>query len=491
MTASPPSPAPVPSYTARLPLPVSAADLFAWHARPGAFERLTPPWQPVRLDHYEGIRSGDRAVIRLGTGRASIRWIAEHRGYSDACARGDGVCTFRDVQVEGPFASWEHTHEMIPDGPGRSVLRDHVDYQLPLAPVSERVGGWAAERQLERLFAYRHRVTREDLRRHAEAGLEPMTVAVTGASGTIGSALCAFLTTGGHRVVRLVRSRGEAVALNRSEQERAVYWNVEAGEIDMGALRLAAPDAVVHLAGEPVYGIAYTEAKKRAIWESRTKGTQLLSRALAALDTPPRVLVSASASGIYGDTGSTPVNESDPPGDGFLADVCTAWEASTGEAEAAGIRVVHARIGLVLTPAGGLLQKLLLPARLGLAAWPGDGSAFWGWIALDDAVYALHHLLASSIAGPVNVSAPTPAPARAVVKAMGRALHRPAVLGAPAPVLRWLGGEAADEIMLKSVRMVPTRLREDGFRHSYPTLDGALGHLLGSAPAPSPRPALA
>ena len=477
----------VPSYSARLAVPVPAAELFAWHERPGAFERLTPPWQPVTLEHYEGIRTGSRAVIRLGKGPASIRWVAEHRAYSDACRTG-GVCEFRDIQVEGPFASWSHTHQMIPDGPGRSVLADEVEYQLPFAPVSDLVGGWAAEGQLDRMFAYRHRVTREDLVRHAEADLDPMTVAVTGASGLIGRALTAFLLTGGHRVVRLVRSRGEAAALNRSEQERAVYWNVEAGEIDMGALRLAAPDAVVHLAGEPVYGVAYTEAKKRAIWESRTKGTQLLSRALAALDVPPRVLVSASASGIYGDTGSTPVNETDAPGDGFLADVCRAWEASTAEAEAAGIRAVHPRIGLVLSPAGGLLQKLLLPARLGLGAWPGDGSAFWAWIALDDVVYALHHLIAGDLSGPVNLSAPTPAPARTVVKALGRVLNRPAVLGAPAPVLRALGGEAADEIMLKSVRMVPSRLRESGFQYAYPTLDGALGHLLGRADAPAPLP---
>ncbi|GAB5534398.1 MAG: TIGR01777 family oxidoreductase [Rubricoccaceae bacterium] len=480
----------MPQFSARLAVPVSAANLFQWHARPGAFQRLTPPWQPVELEHYEGIQTGSRAVIRLGTGAASIRWIAEHRATSDACVGGDGTCEFRDIQIEGPFASWAHSHRMIPDGSDRSILEDSVTYHLPLAPISELVGGWAAERQIERLFAYRHRVTREDLTRHASSNLEPMTVAITGASGVIGSALAAFLLTGGHRVVRLVRSRGEAVALNRSAQERAVYWNVAAGEIDMGALRLAAPDAVVHLAGEPVYGIAYTEAKKRAIWESRTKGTQLLSRALAALDSPPRVFLSASASGIYGDTGSTPVNESDPPGSGFLAEVCKAWEASTAEAEAAGVRVIHPRIGLVLTPAGGLLQKLLLPARVGLAAWPGDGSAFWGWIALDDAIYALHHLLASDLSGPVNISAPTPAPARTVVKAIGRTLNRPAVLGAPASILRRLGGEAADEIMLKSVRMVPKRLRESGFEYAYPTLDGALGHLLGHASAPSPLPAL-
>lgn len=476
----------MPQFSARLPVPVSAAELFAWHARPGAFQRLSPPWQPVELEHNEGIQPGARAVIRLGVGPASVRWIAEHRATNDACVDGDGICEFRDIQIEGPFASWTHIHRMIPDGPDRSVLEDHVDYALPLAPISELLAGWAAEGEIERLFAYRHRVTREDLARHASSSLTPMTVAITGSSGVIGSALASFLLTGGHRVVRLVRSRGEAIALNRSPQERAVYWNVSKGEIDMGALRLAAPDAVVHLAGAPVYGLAYTEAKKRAIWESRTKGTQLLSRALAALDSPPHVLLSASASGIYGDTGSTPVDESDATGGGFLADVCKAWESSTLEAEAAGIRVIHPRIGLVLTPAGGLLQKLLIPARFGLAAWPGDGSAFWGWISLDDAIYSLHHLLASDLSGPVNISAPTPAPARAVVKALGRTLRRPAVLGAPAPVLRTLAGEAADEIMLKSVRMVPARLRESGFEYAYPTLDSALGHLLGRADAPAP-----
>ncbi|MEO0558072.1 MAG: TIGR01777 family oxidoreductase [Bacteroidota bacterium] len=479
----------MPHFSARLSVPVSAAELFQWHARPGAFQRLTPPWQPVELEHYEGIETGSRAVIRLGKGPASIRWIAEHRATSNACVDGESPCEFRDIQIQGPFASWAHSHRMIPDGPARSVLDDSVDYQLPLAPLSELAAGWAAEGQIERLFAYRHRITREDLARHAGLSLEPMTVAITGSSGVIGSALAAFLLTGGHRVVRLVRSRGEAVALNRSPQERAVYWNVAAGEIEMGALRLASPDAVVHLAGENVFGLAYTEAKKRAIWESRTKGTQLLSRALAALDTPPRVFLSASASGIYGDTGSRPVNESDALGAGFLADVCKAWEASTAEAEAAGIRVIHPRIGLVLTPAGGLLQKLLLPAQFGLAAWPGDGSAFWGWIALDDAIYALYHLLASDLSGPVNLSAPTPAPARAVVKALGRTLNRPALFGTPASLLRRLGGEVADEIVLKSVRMVPARLRDSGFDYTYPTLDGALSHLLGRADAPKPLPA--
>ena len=285
--------------------------------------------------------------------------------------------------------------------------------------------------------------------------------------------------------MRLVRSHEAAARLDRGPQERAVYWSVARGELDTAALAACAPDAVVHLAGEPVFGLRYTAAKKRAIWESRTKGTQLLSRALAALPAPPRTFVSASASGFYGDRGDERLDEASAPGSGFLADVCRAWEASTAEAEAAGIRTVHARIGLVLSPAGGLLGTLAPAARLGLGGWAGDGSAWWPWIALDDVVYALHHLVASELSGPVNLSAPEPAPARDVARALGAELGRPAWLRAPEALVRALGGEVAEELVLKSSRMVPERLLADGFRFSYPDTSDALGHVLGTSPAPT------
>ena len=474
----------MPELTYSVGVPVPAADLFDWHERPGAFQRLSPPWQNVTLERADGIRNGDKAVIRLGVGPAAIRWVAEHRAYSDACRRSDGACQFQDIQVSGPFGAWSHTHRMLPDGDGSSTLHDAITYELPFAPISSAVGGWVAEGQIERMFAYRHRVTRQDLRRHAAADAAPMTVAITGSSGLIGEALAAFLTTGGHTVVRLVRSRDAVTRLSRGPQEKAVYWNVEDGEIDGDALADAAPDAVIHLAGEPVYGIRYTTEKKRAIWESRTKGTQLLARALAALPTPPRVLVSASASGIYGDRGDEVVDEESTLGDGFLAEVCKAWEASTAEAEAAGIRTVHARIGLVLSPAGGLLGKLTPVTRLGLGGWPGDGGAWWPWIALDDAIYAIHHLLTSDLSGPVDVSAPEPETARTVVEALGDTIGRPTVVRVPPALLRAVGREAADEIVLKSTRMRPSRLLASGFAFTYPDVADALAHVLGTAPPP-------
>ena len=475
----------MPTATHHVHVPVPASDLFDWHERPGAFVRLTPPWQRVDLDRWDGIHDGDRAVMRLHAGPLSTTWVAEHHDYSDACRDGQGPCQFRDVQVRGPFASWRHTHRMVPEGPNASVLHDDVQYRLPLSPVSEFVGGAVADGQLDRMFGYRHRVTREDLRRHHEAGGESLTIAITGSTGTVGSQLAAFLTGGGNRVVRLVRRREDVARWQRGPQEGAVYWNVETGEIDLDALQQEAPDAVVHLAGASVATFPYTEDAKRQIWESRTKGTQLLSRALAALDPSPRVLVSASASGYYGDTGDRTVTEASSAGDGFLADVCRAWEASTAAAEDAGIRVVHGRIGLVATPSSGLLSTLLVPTRLGLGGWPGDGQNVLPWIASDDLVYALAFLIQNDdMRGAVNLSAPAPVTIKRFVQTLAKGLGRPAVFSLPAPVVRAAGGEAARELALKSCRMLPSRLLDAGYSFSYPDLAPALGHLLGYAPAP-------
>ena len=482
-------------FTSRLEVPVPVAELFRWHARPGAFERLTPPWQPVRLRSHEGIRDGDRAVIRLGGNLVGLDWVAEHQGYDDACLEApDAACRFEDVQVSGPFAAWRHTHTMRPT-PRGSELEDAVSYELPAAPLSH-LAEPLARAEFEKLFGYRHRITHADLTRHVGAGSTPLTVAITGASGTIGRQLAAFLQGGGHTVVRLVRRRGEVAS--RGPQDAAVYWNVEAGEVDVEALGRHAPDAVVHLAGAPITGLDGTAAARRRVWESRTKGTQLLARALAVLPRPPRVLVSASASGIFGDRGDEVLTEASRPGEGFLPDACRAWEASTAKAEAAGIRVAHARIGLVVTPTGGLLRPLAPVTALGLGGWPGDGAAFWPWIALEDVVYALHHLILDDRAsGPVHLSAPTPVRTRAFVEMLADVQGRRARVSVPEPLVRAAGGELARRVALASVRMVPERLLELGFRFALPDLRTTLCHQLGrlvsnvlpsEAPVPVQRP---
>jgi len=467
----------VPVFLRRTEIPVPPADLFAWHERPGAFERLTPPWQPVALECSEGIRDGDRAVLRLGPGPLALRWVAEHRDYVPGRQ-------FRDVQVSGPFARWEHTHTFRPHDADRrrSVLEDRVDYALPLAPVAEPLAGAFARRQLVRLFGYRHRVTREDLIRHKGVGLQPLTVAVTGSTGVIGTALTAFLTTGGHTVVRLVRSPEAARQLNRSPQERAAVWDPTGGGFDPAPLE--GVDAVVHLAGEPVFPEPWTRARRARILDSRARGTRVLADALAALDNPPAVLLSASGVGYYGDGGAAPLTEGAPAGDGFLADVSRAWEGATASAEAAGIRVCHLRLGAVLTPAGGALRYIYPLALVGLGGAVGRGRRWVPWVALDDVLYAVLHLLRQrEVRGPVNVVAPRPVTQRVFARTLGEVVGRPAALRVPPAALRMALGEMAESLPLQSQRVVPHRLANSGYRFAYSKLDAALLHLLGHSPA--------
>jgi uncharacterized protein (TIGR01777 family) len=300
-----------------------------------------------------------------------------------------------------------------------------------------------------------------------------LTVAVTGASGLIGRALCAFLTTGGHRVLRLVRRAA------RGDDE--IAWDPEAGTLEAAALE--GLDAVVHLAGANVGAGRWTEARKREIRDSRLLSTSLLARTLARLARPPSVLVSASAIGWYAAQDGI-VDETAPHDTGFLGSVCAEWEAAAEPARAAGLRVAHPRIGVVLNPAGGALQQILPPFRLGLGARLGDGSAPMSWVALDDVLGALHFaLFERALDGPFNVTAPEPTTQGELAVTLGRLLHRPARLRVPAAALRLAVGEMADAV-LTGVRVAPARLLSAGFRFHYPALSPALAHVLGVDSSP-------
>lgn len=299
-----------------------------------------------------------------------------------------------------------------------------------------------------------------------------MRVAITGSSGLIGSALVERLRANGHEVTRLVRSR------DRAGGPGAAYWDPARGEVD--AAGLEGHDVVIHLAGESLVGL-WTARKKARIQDSRVRGTRLLAEALAALSRPPAVLLSASAIGFYGarppDVG---LDEDAPPGTGFLADTARAWEAAADPARAAGIRVVHPRFGLVLSPRGGALAAMLPLFRLGLGGRLGSGAQVWSWITLDDVVEAaLHALRTESLAGPVNFVAPEPVSNAEFTRVLGRVLRRPALLVVPAFAARLAAGEMAEEMLLSGARVVPRRLLETGYRFRFPALEPALRHLLG------------
>jgi uncharacterized protein (TIGR01777 family) len=458
----------------RSEVPAPVEELFAWHERPGALERLNPPWEGVRVEQpSHGLATGTRVVLRTPLlGPIGVRWVAEHVGY-------DPPREFRDVQRSGPFAAWDHRHRFSPAGDRRSVLSDEVAYRLPLGALGRAVAGRPVRARLERMFAYRHRQTIDDLaahRRAQERGSATMHVAVTGSSGLIGSALAAFLSTGGHRVTRLVRR-----APDGPDQVR---WDPDAGTVDAAGLR--GVDAVVHLAGESIGGGRWTAEHKRRIRDSRVEGTRLLAEALAGLDGGPRTFVCGSAVGYYGaDRGDEVLTEESGGGRGFLADVVRAWEAAADPARAAGLRVVHVRTGIVQSPSGGTLKLQLPLFRAGIGGRLGSGRQWVSWVTLDDIVGVFHHALVSpDLEGVLNGTAPQPVTNAEYTRVLAGVLGRPAVVPVPrfGPAVL-LGREGAQETAFASQRVLPARTQATGYVFRHPDLETGLRHVLGRAAA--------
>jgi len=297
-----------------------------------------------------------------------------------------------------------------------------------------------------------------------------MDIAITGSSGFIGTALTKSLQADGHRVIRVVRRPVES-------GELAIRWDPDGGTID--AKGLEGLDGVVHLAGAGIGDKRWNEERKRVILESRTKGTRLLTEALAGLDAKPPVLVSGSAMGYYGERGDEVCTEETPAGDVFLSEICVAWEAAAQPAVDAGIRVPFLRTGIVLDPHGGVLKRLLLLFKAALGGKLGSGRQWWSWISLDDQIAAMRWLLENDVAGPVNLTAPEPVTNEVFTKALGAALHRPTFLAVPSfgPKLL-LGSDMAQQLLFISERVVPAVLEREGFTFTHRTIDDALASML-------------
>ena len=420
--------------------------VFDWHSRPGAIHRLTPPWAPLRVFAEATTLDGGDAVLRLPLG---VRWTAHHEGF-------DPPHAFVDRLASPPLRwvlRWRHTHRFYAEG-ARTLVVDEVDTPVPAA-------------LLRSMFDYRHRQLADDLAVQVAAALPPMTIAVTGSSGLVGSALVPFLTTAGHRVVRLVR-RTPVTADERR-------WNPSAPAPDL----LEGVDAVVHLAGASIAG-RFTEAHRRRVRDSRVAPTERLAALAAVHDV--KVFVSASAIGFYGaDRGDEELDETSARGSGFLADVVADWEAATDPAAAAGIRTVLVRTGLVQSPRGGTLRLLRPLFRAGLGGRLGDGTAWQSWIGIDDLVDIYYRALHDSVlAGPVNAVAPNPVRNAEYTRCLASVLHRPAVLPVPAVGPRvLLGAQGATEVAYASQKVVPGVLAKAGHEFRRPTLEPALRHVLG------------
>jgi uncharacterized protein len=366
------------------------------------------------------------------------------------------------VMEQGPLRQWIHQHRFAAHADG-CTLTDHIEYDLGF-PAGMLAG--SVRRDLARMFSFRHARTRDDLRRHSEHPTKPLTIAITGASGLVGSALVPFLTTGGHRVRTIGRSDAD------------IRWNPAAGTIDAAAL--AGVDAVIHLAGENV-AQRWNAAAKQRIRDSRVQGTGLIARTLAALPTPPPVLVVASGIGAYG-THSDDVarDESAPFGNDFLAGVCRDWEAAAEPSRAAGIRVVHLRIGMVISAAGGALAKMLPAFRAGAGGPIGNGQQWQSWIHRDDLIDVLHRaVMDQRLRGIVNAVSPQTLRQREFAATIGRVVRRPTFAPLPGFVVSLLFGEMGRSLLLAGTRAAPAALTTLGHRWRFADLESALHFELG------------
>ncbi len=441
-------------------------EVFKWHERPGALERLSPPWDPLEvISKNQGIGKGTRVEMKIKAGPlpAKIKWVAEHTQY-------EKNRLFQDRQVKGPFKHWVHTHTLVADGKDATVLEDRIDYALPVHPLGNLVAGKAIKRKLERIFRYRHETTTRDLADHlSRKGKGPMNILISGASGLVGSSLIPFLTTGGHRVTRLVR---------RQPLENERFWDPENRILDLDDMDNI--DVLVHLSGENIGQGRWTPEKKRKIIESRNATTSLIAKSISRLKKLPQVFLCASAIGYYGDRGDEIMTEEHECGKDFISRVCSEWENAAAPAMEKGIRVVFLRIGIVLSPVGGALQRLLPLFKTGLGGKMGSGEQFMSWISMDDLIGTIYHAINDdSLFGPVNIVAPHPVSNLELTRTLGKVISRPTLFTIPASLIKMLFGEMGKEVLLAGTRVEPKKIMASGYRFRHPELEVALRHLLG------------
>lgn len=451
-------------YIKKTKINVPVERLFSWHENDGAILRLTPPWAPLKMmgRKGQGLKKGVSVTFEIRIFNIPMIWESEHIAY-------EKNSFFKDRQIKGPFSKWEHTHSFIRDGKCRSIMEDKVEFTLPFG-IFSRPFYAVAKKEIDRMFRYRHQVLKYDLARHVNAGPKKR-ILISGASGTIGSVLAPFLKTCGHDVIRLVR-----IGTNLRNDE--IFWDPDKGILD---LKWAGPvDAVINLNGLDIARKRWTMAQKKKIMDSRVCATRLLVNRMKTLSRKPEVFISSSAIGYYGNTRQAKITEKNPKGSLFISHVCDQWEKASLEAEISGIRTVQIRIGIVLTPAGGALKRMLLPFRAGCGVILSNGRQYMSWISMEDTISGILHILNSKkIQGPVNLTSPQPVTNKVFSQKLARVFEKRAWFRLPAAVIRALWGQMGEETLLAGTRAMPDKLLKTGFSFQHQSIDHALKDMLG------------
>jgi len=465
-------------FESSLEVPVPVERLFSWHENPGAFERLTPPFDPVKIKKRRGGIDGGEVHIKLPY--VPLIWVAKHHSYKKNVQ-------FMEEQNSGPFVSplpfwngsWHHQHLFEANGKNSSILKDKIYYDFPMNPFGSLFGSRYTKKRLKQMFAYRRNVTENDLHSQSKYKGKSLDIAVTGSSGIIGSGLVPYLTTAGHSVEKVVRGR---------PQKGEIGWDPKNGIIS----NLSGKDAVVHLAGEPIskpiagrVPLPWTAWKRNEILESRVNGTKLVAEHLASLNRPPKVLVCASAIGYYGNSGESLLTESSKNGNDYFSHVVKKWEAAAQPAIDAGIRVVFLRIAPVMSPLGGALQVLGNAAKLGSSPPVAGGNQWWSWISIDDIIDVIYHsIITDSLSGPVNAASPKPVRQKEWASTLANVLwgkfgFLSGLIPVPGIALKTFLGEFGDVLALSSIKVNSSKLIDSGYEFRFENLEDCFRHLLG------------
>ena len=458
-------------FTRSSHLSVSSEEAFQWHKRVGAFERMLPPWITSQIISKEGnIFNGDTLTIKSNLGIIPFIYKAQHQNYIENKQ-------FEDIQVKGPFAFFKHTHKFESIDEKKSKIIDQIEYSLPIDMFTRFLGNSFVDEKLNKMFTYRHRTLKSDLFLHSKYSKKKLKILVTGSSGLVGSNLVPFLTSGGHEVIKLIRTNYK---LEEVTNHFAV-WDSEKNEF-INPEVLENLDAVVHLAGENISSQKWSEERKKELIHSRVHFTSAICNALIKqLKTVPKSFISASGIGIFGSRDYDDIlHEDSKLGEGFLANLAKDWEIASRHAESAGIRVVNLRFGTIISLSGGVLKKMYTPYRLCLGGPFGSGRQMMSWISITDVLGLILFSIANkNVVGALNAVAPHAVTNKQFSELLAQTLDRPSSLRIPELFVESIFGEMGRELLLSGQHAKPVKAIKNGYEFLHSQLHDAFTYCLG------------